>query len=78
MNTPEIREQLRNYIDKADEQHLQAIYTLLKSEIVLSNEYDVNTLEMLYQRRNNYMQGSTKTFTVEELVQEVRLQKPKH
>jgi hypothetical protein len=74
MNTPStIRERLHQYIEVADEQKLQAIYTLLEDEINWS--YTSEEIEMFHQRRENHLKGTSKSFTPDESLEAIRLQK---
>jgi hypothetical protein len=74
MSTPStIRERLHQYIEVADEQKLQAIYTLLEDEINWS--YTSEEIEMFHQRRENHLKGTSKSFTAAESLEAIRLQK---
>lgn len=77
MSVAELREKLHEYIDHADERHLNAIYTLLGdsaphtddiSNMVLDND----DMERLYQRRENHRNGISKSYTVEESMEMIR------
>lgn len=73
MNTPKsLREKLHHYIDVADEQKLQAIYVLLEEEI--DWHYSSGEINLLHQRRENHLNGSSKSFTVEESLKAIRQQ----
>lgn len=72
MNTAAIREQLHEYIDHADDRHLEAIYVLLERDINAANEYDPATLAMFYQRRENHIKGTSKSYTPEESLKLIR------
>ncbi len=72
MNTVTIKGRLHEYIEKADDKHLEAIYVLLEKEIEPANEYDAATLEMLYRRRDNDLQGLSKSYTMEDAIESVR------
>ncbi len=47
MSVRDVKKQLHDYIDRADDKHLQAIYLLLGKEIN-SYSYNIAELEMLY------------------------------
>jgi hypothetical protein len=66
MGDGNIREQLHNYIDRADQRHLQAIFTLLEKEINDGRQYDKETAQMLLERRNNHLNGASKSYTAKE------------
>lgn len=72
MDTSIIREQLHEYINTADEQHLAAIYVLLEKEMGKSYVYDEETLNMLYQRRQDHLNESSQSYTVDESMRMIR------
>ncbi len=72
MNTATIRSRIHEYVDRADNKHIEAMYILLKKEIEPSNQYDDETLEMLYQRIDNDKKGLSKSYSVEETLEYVR------
>lgn len=69
-----LRDKLHQYIDVADEQKLQAIYVLLEDEINWA--YSPEDIANFHQRRNNHLQGISKSYSVEESLKDVRQQKP--
>ncbi len=72
-----LRERLHEYINEADEQHLSAIYVLVEDNIspADSNKYDEATLNMFYQRRENHLNRTSKSYTAAEAMKIVRQQK---
>lgn len=68
-----LRDKLHQYIDVADEQKLQAIYTLLEDEINWS--YSKEDIEQFHQRRQNHMNGTSQSLTTEESLNAARQQK---
>ncbi len=68
-----LRDKLHQYIDVADEQKLQAIYTLLEDEINWS--YTKEDIEQFHQRRQNHLDGISKSYTAEESLNAARQQK---
>jgi hypothetical protein len=67
MNTAKsLRDKLHQYIDVADEQKLQAIYVLLENEI--DWHYTSADIAMLHQRRENHINGNSKSYGVEESI----------
>ena len=77
MEVEMLREKLHEYINSADEQHLSAIYILVEDNIPNANDdrYDEATLNMLYQRRENHLNGMSKSYTVQESMDFVRKHK---
>jgi hypothetical protein len=68
-----VKEKLHGYIDHADEKKVKAIYTLVEDEIEETGYvYDDETLDMLEERREEYIKGNVKGFTVEESMEFVK------
>jgi hypothetical protein len=72
-----LRERLHEYINIADEQHLTAIYVLVEDNIpeTGSEKYDQATLDMFYRIRENHLNGTSKSYTVEESMNMIRQHK---
>jgi hypothetical protein len=68
-----LRDKLHQYIDVADEQKLQAIYTLLEDEI--NRSYTKEDIEQFHQRRQNHLNGTSQSYTAEESMNAARQQK---
>jgi hypothetical protein len=68
-----LRDKLHQYIDVADEQKLQAIYTLLEDEIDWN--YTKEDIELFHQRRQNHLDEISKSYTTEESLNAARQQK---
>jgi hypothetical protein len=68
MSTAQIRQQLHDYIDSAEDKKLKAIYTLLQNEI--SEEYDLSSAQKkeLDKRASDHKNGIGRTYTWEETV----------
>lgn len=75
MNTAMIKQQLHEYIEQADNAHLNAIYLLLKVEMSKSHSYDTETLAKLYKRVEADLTGNSKSYTEAEAVAIVRNKK---
>ena len=77
MNVTTLREKLHQYIDVADEQHLSAIYVLVEGRGTADKNgvYDEDTMNMLYQRRENHRNGISASYTVEESMKLIRQNK---
>lgn len=66
---------LHEYIEQADEQKLQAIYTLVENEIEnRSGIYNEATLASFKATSEDYLSGKMKGATMEESLQRIRLQ----
>ena len=68
-----VKDKLHQYIDVADEQKLQAIYTLLEDEINWT--YTKDDIELFHQRRQNHLDGTSKSYTAAESLNAARQQK---
>jgi len=63
--TVEIRQQLHQYIDAADDKNIEAIYMVLQGNMQ-QQKFSPEDLKKFYDRRAEYLAGNTETFTVEE------------
>lgn len=70
MNTTELKEKLRNYINKADEVKLLEIYKIIEDEDAPYN-YSAEDIEMFYNRRTAYLNGEGKNYSLEESVKKI-------
>ncbi len=75
MESAVLRNKLHEYIDKADERKLSAIYVLIEEELEDGFIYDSGTISMLHERRNNHLNGAGKSYTAEESLEMIRGQK---
>lgn len=66
MSTTELRGKLHEYIDTADDRHIEAIYLLLEQAISANHTYDAETMQQLHERRCNHLEGKSKSYTPEE------------
>lgn len=71
MSVRDVKKQLHDYIDQANDKHLQAIYLLLGKEIN-SYSYNIAELEMLYGRHERHLKGISKSFNEEDEFRSVR------
>ncbi len=69
-NPLSIKEKLHLYIETADEQKLQAIYTLLADEI--NWKYSKEDIELFHQRRQNYLQEPGESYTADQSLKNIR------
>jgi len=74
MNAVELRNELHEFIERADDRHLEAIYILVSEDVkrVSSHNYDVSEIEMLHKRREAHLSGESKSLTVEESIELIR------
>jgi putative addiction module component (TIGR02574 family) len=68
MRTAQIRQQLHEYIDTAEDKKLKAIYTLLEDEIADEFELTAEQKKELDRRYDDYQNGIGKTYTREEAI----------
>jgi putative addiction module component (TIGR02574 family) len=70
MTTTQIRQQLHNYIDAAEDKKLKAIYTLLEDDIDVDAGYKLSREQKaeLDRRYDDYQKGIGKTYTWDEAV----------
>jgi hypothetical protein len=67
MRTTQIRQQLHDYIDSAEDKKLKAIYTLLEDDI--TDEFTLTAEQKKeLDRRYDYMNGVGETYTWEETI----------
>jgi hypothetical protein len=66
MSIAEIKQQLHEYIDSAEDKKLKAIYTLLEDDITDDYQFSEGQKKELDRRYNNYQNGIGKTYTWEE------------
>jgi hypothetical protein len=68
-----VKEKLHRYIEKADQDKVMAMYTLLMGEIEGSAiAYDNEMLDMLEQRRDNMLSEGETTYTLEQTIENMR------
>lgn len=68
-----MKSQLHKYIENADEPHLAAMIEFVQHEnVVEGNSYDEATMAMLYERRENHLNGVSKSYGLEESMRMIR------
>ena len=69
-----LREKLHEYISRADEQHLTAIYVLVEDKIPEHKDevYTEEVMNMIYERRENHRKGLSKSYTAEESISMIK------
>ena len=68
MRTAQIRQQLHDYIDAAEDKKLKAIYTLLENEIFDDYSLSPEQKNELDRRFMDYQNGTSKTFSWDETI----------
>jgi len=68
MRTTQIKQQLHDYIDSAENKKLKAIYTLLEDDITEGYQFSEDQKKELDRRYNDYQNGIGKTYSREEVV----------
>ena len=66
-----LRSKLHGYIDTAEEDKLQAIYTLLEDDIEPYN-FTKEEIAIFYERREKHIKGASKSYTTEESITQIR------
>lgn len=72
------KEKLHKYLDRAGEDKVMAIYTLVSSEIEQDTIYDEETLKMLMQRRDDMLSGKEKVLTLAEMKDSLNKHRTRH
>jgi len=72
MGLSEIKQKLHHYIDTAEDKKLQAIYTMLEGEIEAIQFYSQEELKTFYERRQNHLDGTSKSYTIDEVNDSIR------
>lgn len=69
------RRKLHEYIDLADDEKVNALFTILEADNELSYQYSDEDIKMFYERKERYLKGEGKNFSVEESFDEIRKNK---
>lgn len=69
MRTTQIRKQLHDYIDAAENKKLKAIYTLLEDDISEGHNLTDAQKQELDQRFNDHKNGMGRTYTLDETIE---------
>ena len=72
MESASLRDRLHEYIDKADERKLSAIYVLIENELDEEPIYNKETILMMHERRNSHLNGISKSYTPQESIELIR------
>jgi hypothetical protein len=68
MRTAQIRQQLHDYIDLAEDKKLKAIFTLIENDITDDYQLNMSQKEELDKRLSDHENGIGRTYTWEETV----------
>lgn len=69
------RQILHQYIDLADDEKVNALFTILEADDDYPYQYSAEELKMFYERKERYLKGEGKNFSVEESFDEIRKSK---
>ncbi len=75
MEALEIRNELHEYIDNANDKELATIYELIQGTRH-SYKYTPEEIAMFEERRARYLRGEGKSYTVEESMERIRKNRP--
>lgn len=73
MKTIDIRERLHHYIETAQTKKVKAIYAMVEDELEEVHDYwnDPKFLSELNRRRENYLSGKAKVYSLEEAINQI-------
>ncbi|MFY8037971.1 MAG: hypothetical protein ACOVMQ_12420 [Cyclobacteriaceae bacterium] len=74
MKTIDIRERLHHYIETAQTKKVKAVYAMVEDEIEEVQDYwnDPKFLSELNRRRENYLSGKSKVYSLEEAMNQIK------
>ena len=75
METIQKRQKLHEYIQSADAEKINALFLILESNDNNEYSYSDEDINMLYERRERYLKGEGKNFTVSESFEDIRKRK---
>mgnify|MGYP001548694579 CR=1 FL=1 len=75
MDTIQKRQKLHEYIQSADDEKVNALFLILESNDNNDYTYSAEDINMLYERRERYLKGEGKNFTVAESIEDIRKRK---
>jgi hypothetical protein len=75
METIQKRQKLHEYINSADDEKVNALFLILESDNNNYYPYSAEDINMFYQRREKYLKGEGKNFSVEGSFEEIRKSK---
>jgi len=70
MSTTDIRQRLHHYIDTAQDKKVKAIFAIVENEIEETYDFwsDESFVAELQRREKSYLNGTSKTFTLEQTI----------
>lgn len=71
MKAAELREKLHQYIDTLDEASLDEVYKIVEAGDK-AYQYSTEDIAMFYERRNSFISGKGKNYTMEESINSTR------
>ena len=71
MSIAEIKQQLHEYIDVANDKDVADIYSFIENKTTNSS-YSEDDLKEFYRRRDNFLSGKSKGYSVEEVHNYIR------
>lgn len=75
METIQKRQKLHEYIDTAADEKVDALFVILESDNDNSSHYSAEEISAFYERRERYLKGEGKSFSVEEAFDQIRKNK---
>jgi hypothetical protein len=75
METTQKRQKLHEYIELADDEKVNALFLILESGNEDTYTYSDENINMLYERRERYLKGEGKNFSVKESFEDIRKRK---
>ena len=75
METIQKRQKLHEYIDTADDEKVNALFVILESDSDNSYQYSAEDISTFYKRRERYLKGEGKSFSVKEAFDQIRKSK---
>lgn len=75
MSIAEIREQLHEYINLANDKDVASVFSFIETKSVASHSFSEEELNEFYRRREKYMNGESKGYSVEEVHNYIRQMK---
>lgn len=75
MEATQKRQKLHEYIDMADDEKVNALFIILEADDDYPYQYSDEEINMFCERKEKYLKGEGKNFSVEESFEEIRKSK---